>query len=235
MESDSGSSSLLFWAMIGGVMCVILFFVLRFVLPRADTRPIKAGFRGTEGFYGGAVSGSSALPCGRMSSEAEQLYSMFAQRQLTVGEEGSMDLNDLRNLLSKLTCFKRDLMSPGQTITAVKELGFATHMDIQPIADLTGRCFSKTIPEREISIQFIKWRDFGLSMIRRLCTASSMTESDVKSAEKLFLTTWNDVQDVAQTQCLKGPPVDPYTVSRYDPSANTPEDVKSLRPYDGLY
>jgi hypothetical protein len=170
-----------------------------------------------------------------MSNEAESLYSMFASKPNIVGVDAVRDLNDLRNLLSKLTCLKRDLMSPGQTITAVKELGFATHMDIQPVADFTGRCFSKTIPEREVSIQFAKWRDFGLDLLKRLCTSTSMTEGESKQSERLFLTTWNDVQQVATGACLQGPPVDPYKMSRYDPVANTPKELQELRPYDGLY
>jgi hypothetical protein len=167
--------------------------------------------------------------------EAEQLYAMFSSRSVTVGEEGNTDLHDLRDLLSKLTCFKSDLMSPGQTITAVKELGFATHMDIQPVADLTGRCFAKLVPERDLSIQFEKWRDFGLDMIRRLCTASSMSELEASQAERLFFLVWNDVMGVAQGACLKGPPEGMFKTGPYDPVANTPDSIKELRPYDGLY
>jgi len=242
-----------FWAIIGAVIALCIGLTAYFVIGRADTRPIRQNFVDSqdsaeeeeveegegdsieEGFYGGAISGTSGLPCGRVSVEAEQLYAMFSSQSMTVGEEGNTDLRDLRDLLSKLTCFKADLMSPGQTVTAVKELGFATHMDIQPVADLTGRCFAKLVPERDLSIQFEKWRDFGLDMIRRLCTASSMSELKASQAERLFFLVWNDVMNVAQGACIKGPPEGMFKTGPYDPVANTPDSIKELRPYDGLY
>ena len=241
--------STFFWAILGAVMAVCIGLTAYFVIGRADTRPIRQDFvDAKEGFYGGASVGTSGLPCGRVSVEAEQLYAIFSSRPVTVGEEGSAssdlglrsqqgntDLRDLKDLLSKLTCFKADLMSPGQTVTAVKELGFATHMDIQPVADLTGRCFAKLVPERDLSIQFEKWRDFGLDMIRRLCTASSMSELEASQAERLFFVVWNDVMNVAQGACIKGPPQGMFKSGPYDPVANTPDSIKELRPYDGLY
>jgi hypothetical protein len=225
-SSESGFSWT--WVLAGVIITGIIVAVLYFALGRAETRPIKQGFIGT-------VNGTSALACGRMSSEAEALFDTFYQRSIAVGTEGSTDLRDLRDLLSKMCCMKQDLMSPQNTITAVKELGFATHMDIQPVADLVGRCFSKTIPERDLSIQFIKWRDFGGDLIRRLCTATNMSDAEHSKAEKLFLAAWKDCYDVASVQCLSGPPQGPYKMSRHDPSPSTDEGDESLRPYDGYY
>jgi hypothetical protein len=228
-NSNSESSAFSFMWFIGGIVVVgIIIAVVYFVVGRAETRPIKQGFVGT-------VNGTSALACGRMSSEAEALFAMFYTRCMENGTEGSTDLRDLRDLLSKMCCMKQDLMSPQNTITAVKELGFATHMDIQPVADLVGRCFSKTIPERDLSIQFIKWRDFGGDLIRRLCTATNMTDAEHSKAEQLFLAAWKDAYDVASIQCLSGPPQGPYKTSRHEPAASTDEGDESLRPYDGYY
>jgi len=221
------------WTIVGVVVAILIVIVSFYIMGRANTRPIRQGFK--EQFYGGAVSGTSDLPCGRVSSEAEQLYALFSSKQFVAGEEGPTDLHDLRNLLSKLTCFKRDLMSPAQTITAVKELGFATHMDIQPVADLTGRCFSKILPERDLTIQISKWNDFGMDMIRRLCTAQNLSEGERQSAERLLTVLINDVQGVALNVCIPPPPKDPSAGGRLDPAANTPTELVSLRPYDGLY
>lgn len=212
----------------GAVLAIlIIWFLHSFVLSRAETRPIK------QGFYGGPINGTSSFACSRMSSEAEELVSMFASRQLNVGEEGQMDLHDLKAVLSKMLCMKRDLMSPQHTITAVKELGFATHMDIQPVADLTARCFSKTIPERDLDIQYQKWRDFGLKMVKRLCTAGQLSEEEVQKAEELFLTAWKDAYDVSTVQCLKT--ITDEKVSERDVKPHTPEEIKDLREYDGYY
>lgn len=216
------------WVVIGIVVAGLIGVTVYFITGRADTRPIREGF-------GGAVTGTSSFTCSRMSSEAEELYSIFASRARTVGEEGSTDLRDLKNLLSKMCCLKQDLMSPAQTITAVKELGFATNMDIQPVADLTGRCFSKTIPERDLSVQFIKWRDFGYDLIRRLCTATQLTESEASRAEALFKKAWKDVNSVAQTQCLAGVPTGMFARGPHDPTASSDPIDKELREYDGYY
>jgi len=220
-----------------GVICAIMAAMVAFyIMGRADTRPIRQNFTGSEGFYGGASNGTSGLPCGRVSSEAEQLYAMFANRSLAIGEEGSSDLHDLKNLLSKLTCFKSDLMSPGQTITAVKELGFATHMDIQPVADLTARCFSRILPERDLDIQITKWMDFGMDIIRRLCTAGNISEGERQQAESFLKVLVYDVDGIAKGVCIPPPPIDPGSAGgRLEPKPDTPVALEKLRPYDGLY
>jgi hypothetical protein len=224
--SNSGGFSY-FWLAIGIVVTALIILIVYYVVGRAETRPIK------QGFYGGPINGTSGLACGRMSSEAEALVAMFANRQLNVGEEGQTDFRDLKAVLSKMLCMKSDLMAPQHTITAVKELGFATHMDIQPVADLTARCFTKTIPERDLSIQYIKWREFGLDMVRRLCTAGQFTEAEVQQAEGLFLAAWKDAYDVASIQCLKTATDD--KLSPHDAAPRVPENIKDLREYDGYY
>jgi hypothetical protein len=216
---------------LGAVTIVfIISFIINIVMNRSQTLPIVSK---VDGFYGGAINGSSNLSCGRMSYEAEKLYSMFYKKSVKDSEEGSDDMRELKMLLSKLCCFKQDLMAPQQTITAVKELGFVTQQDIQPIGDLTGRCFSKTIPERDLSLQVIKWRDAGKVLIHRLCTEGNLSESQVKVAEGLFGTVINDVEDVARAQCLGSVPK--QEGGRFDPEPVTTKDVDGLRKYDGLY
>lgn len=217
------------WIIAGLVVTAIIAAVVYLVVGRAETRPIK------QGFYGGPINGTSSFPCSRMSSEADQLYSIFVAKFLNVGEDAQINLRDLKDILSKMCCLKQDLMSPAQTITAVKELGFATHQDIQPVADLTGRCFSKTIPERDLSIQFIKWRDTAMDLIRRLCTAAQLSEAEVEQTEKLFKAAWKDVYNVAQINCLSGLPKGIYATGPHDPAASSDPIDDDLRPYDGLY
>jgi hypothetical protein len=209
------------------VLALIVALVANIIINRSNTRPL------VQPFYGGAVTGSSNLSCGRMSSEAENLYSMFLTKSVKDFEGGSDDLRELKMLLSKLCCFKQDLMAPQQTITAVKELGFVTQQDIQPIGDLTGRCFSKTIPERDLSLQIIKWRDSGKVLIHRLCTQSNLSEGQVKNAENLLASVISDIEDVSRTQCLGSLPK--TEGGRFDPEAVTTKNVSELQKYDGLY
>lgn len=225
--ASQAAPSMTMWVIIGAVVAVIFGIGIYMTMGRAETRPVK------QGFYGGAIRGSSQLSCGRMSSEAESLYSLFASKNMKGAEEGKADMKDLKTLLSKLCCFKKDLMAPQQAITASKELGFATHQDIQPLGDLTGRCFSKTIPERDLSLQFIKWRENGMRLIHRLCTEGNLSESEVLLAEGYFKALLKDVQDVAYTQCLTVLPKE--NKGRFDPDPMITADVDNLRKYDGLY
>jgi hypothetical protein len=228
-SAPTGSRFSYIWLAVGIAIAALVGLVLYMVLGRAETRPVK------QGFYGGPINGTSSLPCGRMSSEAEELMALFEAKQLNVGEEGKADLHDLRNLLSKMCCMKQDLMAPQHLIAATKEMGFETHMDIQPVADLIGRCFSKTVPERDLSVQFIKWRDYGVDLLRRLCTAASLSEAEVLHAEKLLFATWKDVQDVAMTTCLSSVGEGAFKQSPHEAAPHTPEQLQDLRPYDGLY
>jgi len=225
--AEQAAPSMTKWVMIGAIVAVIFGLGIYMTMGRAETRPVK------QGFYGGAIRGSSQLSCGRTSSEAESLYAIFDSKNLKGTEEGKADMMDLKDLLSKLCCFKQDLMAPQQAIRVSKELSFATHQDIQPLGDLTGRCFSKTIPERDLSLQFIKWRENGLTLIHRLCTEGNLSESEVVKAEKYFKTLLEDVQDVAYTQCLTVLPKEKK--GRFDPDPMITADVDSLRQYDGLY
>lgn len=227
MTSGGGEGSTWMWIVGAAVVALLIALIVYFVLGRAETRPVKENFMG-------AVTGTSGLPCGRSSSEAEELFAIFNGKPITT-ENGGLDLRDLRDLLSKMTCLKTDLMAPQQTITATKELGFATHMDIQPVADLTARCFSKTIPERDLSIQFEKWRDYGMTLIARLCTGVNASEGEVQKAETLFKKVWNDVQDVSRTTCLSSIGEGAFKQSPHEAAPHETEETTDLRPYDGYY
>lgn len=213
-------------------LVAIVILVASFIINRADTRPIVSGF------YGGPVQGTSLLPCGRASSEAEELLAFFYSKTGGINkDEKDENLRDLKDLLSKLCCMKEDLMAPQPLIAAVKELGFSTHMDIQPVADLTARCFSKSVPERDLSIQFEKWRNYGIDLIKRLCTTSNLNEEEVVKAESLFLSTWNDVYNVAQSVCINHNTIGKgaYKDSPHDAAPRIPEEIMDLKPYEGYY
>jgi hypothetical protein len=229
--AQSAASSGFPWAWFGiaVALAAIVGITLYFTVARGNTRPVVSGF------YGGAVRGTTTLPCGRSVSEAEELMAFFDSRTIKGTEEANENLRDLRDLLSKLCCLKSDLMAPQQTIAAVRELGFATHMDIQPVADLTARCFSKTIPVRDLDIQFDKWKEFGLDMIRRLCTATETTEEETMIAERLFMQAWTDVYNVSKTSCIATLGEGAFKGSPRDPKPSVDEGDQDLRPYDGYY
>ena len=199
----------------------------------SNTRPIQSGFANfiptSEGFN--AVNGVGNIPCGQDLADGEALYSRFVGRDLSATEDGKKDLEDLRVLLAKLACMKRDLLSPSGTISAEKELRFCTYSDIQPTAETTSRCLSKQIPERDLEIQFEKWSLYGTDLLKRLCTDTRMEEEEVVSAEGLFNNIMTDVYSIAKIKCLTGVPVD--NCSPRDPAKYASPETKNLREYDG--
>ena len=223
MDAESGS---LPWKsiLIGIVLTLLVIGCTLLIIHYRNSRPLVI-----QGFK--ATNGVGAVPCGQDLAEAETLYALFSGRQLNT-EDGKKDLNDLRNLLAKFACMKRDLLSPSGLITAEKELRFCTYSDIQPSAETTARCLSKQIPERDLDIQFEKWKLYGLDLIRRLCTSANLTEQEVQVADQQFITLFNDVYQVSVVKCLTGKSIE-KDPSRHDPAKYMAPELKNLQPYEG--
>lgn len=231
-----GTGDSLSWRnILAGVgLSLFVIFISTLYINYANTRPLQSGFANfkptiNEGFN--AVNGVGNIPCGQDLADGEALYSKFVGRDLSTTEDGKKDLEDLRVLLAKLACMKRDLLSPSGTISAEKELKFCTYSDIQPSAETTSRCLSKQIPERDLEIQFEKWNLYGNDLLKRLCTDTSMEEQEVISAEGLFNNIMSDVHSIAKIKCLTGPPVD--DCSPRDPAKYASPESKNLSEYDG--
>ena len=192
---------------------------------RSGTMPTVSGFedkKKEEGFYGGVAVGAGVPDCLRTSSEGARLHALFASK-VSGFEEGHEDFKELTLLLSQLSCFKKDLMGVAKQIEATRYQPFATQLDMEPIAETTGRCFAKTIPPRDLELAFDKWYKRGHFLIVRLCTSANLTEAEVNEAEKLFRAFIADVKDVAVDNCLQGTPImgdlkaTPRDASAYDP------------------
>lgn len=159
----------------------------------------------SEGF-GGASHGAGSPSCLRTSAESAQLVDMFATKQCRF-DEGPDSLRELTILMGKLACFKKDLVSPSFIVSATKNQPYTTAHDIEPISETTARCFSKTISPRDLSISLDKWNDRGEKLVKKLCTAYSLNEKEVETAQKLFRHVIRDVSDIARGSCLQGEPM----------------------------
>ena len=212
-----------------GIAAVAILFVVGigwYVLyGRSATMPTLTPFQDMktkEHFYGGVAVGAGVPDCLRTSSEGAQLHALFASK-VSGFEEGPDDFKELTLLLSQLSCFKKDLMGVAKQIEATRYQPFATQLDMEPIAETTGRCFAKTIPPRDLDLAFEKWYKRGNFLITRLCTSTNLSESEVSQAEALFNAFIADIKDVAVTNCLQGTPImgDQQTTPRdagaYDP------------------
>jgi hypothetical protein len=185
-----------------------------------------------EGFQG-PCKGVSDIQCGQESSYAVSLSELFASKESTT-EEGEADLDEFKQILSKLCCVKHDLMSSNQVVQSTLSLKLNTSHDRENPADTVGRCFTKSLQSRDLEIIFTTWRERGLKLLDRLCTSYKLNDEDAKTAKNNFLSVWSDTHDAAQSVC--GPEdKDIKNTSPRDVRAVTPESVQSLGPYTGYY
>ncbi len=187
-----------------------------------------------EGFAGPAV-GAGEPDCMRSSKDCAALYDLLSSRSVTT-EEGPDDLRELKVILSKISCFKRDLTGAAGVVHATYNQKFATSHDLEPVAETTARCFAKTIPQRDLALSLDKWGSRGTFLIKRLCTSENLSESEEKEALRLFGDAMADINDIALGVCCNGGKVmiagqeGPRMVSGYeDPS------ISGLREYKGYY
>ena len=229
-------NSMYFYFGMSLMVAVIVGLVIFLFSSRMNTIPFGSSGNGPtwEGFQGPA-NGVSTLSCGQESSEAVSLSEMFTKRSSTT-EDGSADLLELKQILSKLCCIKHDLMSPTHIVKSTQYLKYATSHDLQSPSDTVARCFTKSIPSRDLDLAFGKWKQRALFLISKLCTSYNFNNEDTQSAIGLFNTLWSDVLAIANNVCLAPTPesgadsVSPRALNGF-----TPETVKSLVPYTGYY
>ena len=134
-----------------------------------------------EGFAG-PVAGAGAPDCLRTLNDAAKLHDLLHSKSIKT-EEGPDDLRELDLILSKLACFKRDLMGNG-VVNATRRQPFSTSHDLEPVAETTARCFAKTIPQRDLQLGLDKWGTRGTFLVKRICTAESLSDAEEKEAMK---------------------------------------------------
>jgi hypothetical protein len=200
--------------------------VIPIVKKMPDPTPPK-----TEGFV---ARGSGSPDCLRKSLEGSQLVALFQGRKSTVSE-GAADLNELTQIVSKLSCLKSDLTNPSYTVEATRYQPFVTMHDIEPVAETTGRCFAKTIPPRDLELAFDKWTSRGEVIIRRLCTGYQLNPEEVDKSQALFRALIGDVKDIARGACLQGEPMIAGKPGPRDPHPYENPELIDVGTYTGYY
>ena len=197
----------------------------------------KMGLKQSEGFFGGAARGTGLPDCMHSSSEGAELISMFMNRIDKAGDAdyNQENLNELIQIASKLSCFKKDLVSPSHIVEATRYQSFATSHDIEPIAETTGRCFAKTLSPRDLEIAFDKWTDRGEKLIRMLCTSLGFSGEELDKAKKLFNSFLRDVKDIARGKCLQGIPSIAGKPGPRDAGPYEAPELAELGPYNGYF
>lgn len=197
----------------------------------------KVGSERSEGFYGGAARGTGLPDCMHSSAEGSELVGMFMNRVDVAGDASynQENLDELIQIVSKLSCFKKDLVSPSYIVEATRYQPFATAHDIEPIAETTGRCFAKTISPRDLELAFDKWTDRGEKLIRMLCTSMGFNGAELDKANKLFTALLRDVKDIARGKCLQGEPSIAGKLAPRDAGPYEAPGLQALGPYNGYY
>ena len=223
---NPGSSTLFF--VIAFIAAIVAGLVAYKVLNTKKT--IASG--NWEGFQGPS-KGVSDIPCGQESSFAVELSELFAKKVSTT-EDGEADLTEFKLILSKLCCFKHDLMSTNQVVRSTLSIPFNTSHDRENIADTTGRCFTKGMPKRDLDIIFDTWKTRAHLLLDKLCTSYSLSDIESEKANNAFMSVWMDTLGVAKSVCISDTKKDADASPR-DLKGFTPEEVKDLGPYNGYY
>lgn len=216
---------------------VLAYFIASTFFYGQSTVPLpsyKSGFTGSsEGF---TVPTSTFLPppSACLTDDASKMLATFASRPSTA-EEGERDLLEFTQILNKLSCFQKDLLSKTFTVEYTLRQPFVTAHDIEPISETTGRCFAKTIPPRDLDIAMDKWMSRGAFLIQRLCTSYSLKEVDASNLESSFHTFARSVYDVAREGCLQTGPLDVTKRGPRDPHPFAVAADASLGDFTGYY
>lgn len=239
-----GTDTLLYIG-IGVVVAALVVAVAYIFWKKSNTMPKVQGFEDgsqavdisgatAEGFFGGVAVGAGQPDCLRTSSEAAQIYGVFLNRTSST-EEGSPDLDELRLLLSKLACFKKDLMGTAGVVEATRYQPYATSMDMEPLGETTARCFAKTIPKRDLELSIDKWSKRGKVLITKLCTSYDLRENEVLVVENQFEALMKDISDISHSVCLSGEPSIDGKPTPRTPGGYEPTGIQDLGPYNGYY
>jgi hypothetical protein len=164
--------------------------------------PSEEHFLVRTGFEGGTLTNVPMV--------GSTLYSAYAGRvsgqsdaslmgSLACGSTTSDALLELQQLEAKLAAFTADLTSPEKQINASKLVQYNTYQDIRPLGDWTAQCFSKNVPERDITLQMERWYLSGKKTLADLNKAAGQPE-DTNVAKLASMI--DAVKTVAMANCV---------------------------------
>jgi hypothetical protein len=228
MTTISSSS---FFAVIAGIVALAVGFIAYTLINKRNTVPSGSSEK-KEGFQGPA-RGVSSIPCGQESSHVTDILEVFSNK-MSVTEEGSPDLKEFKEIMSKMCCMKHDLMGVSQTVSSTRYVPYNNTHDRENPAETVGRCFTKSIPPRDLDIIFGTWKNRGLSLLDKLCTSYKLNRRESENVRKHFNSLWSDVFAIAKARCSPAENA-PEHGSPRDPKGFINPDVEELGEYKGYY
>jgi hypothetical protein len=229
---DSGEQTIgqsYFFVVISLLLTIAVGLIAYVLVAKRNTPPSGDS---NEGFQGPS-HGVSDIPCGQESSYAIELSELFALKESTTGE-GAADLKEFKQILTKLCCMKHDLMGTAQVVQSTLYIPYNNTHDRENTADTVARCFTKSIPPRDLDITFGTWKQRGLVLLKRLCTSYNLSPDEKEQSTRNFNSLWMDVFSIAKNSCSP-PEKTPENESPRDAKPHMPEHVEDLGPYTGYY
>jgi len=187
-----------------------------------------------EGFAG-PTKGAGTPDCLSSSSECAQLSEMLSSRRSKT-EEGPDDIREMKVILSKISCLKRDLLGNAKVVQATRYQPFNTSHDLEPVAETAARCFSRTIPQRDLMLSFDKWGSRGTFLLKRICTSLAFSDGEEEKAIELFGQAMADLIQIALGECCTtAEAVIAGVPQKRMVGGFTPPSMNAHRPYEGYY
>ena len=222
-----------FFIVIAAIIALAVGVIAYVLITKRNTVP-SGSFIGPqkEGFQGPA-KGVSSIPCGQESSHVTDILGIFSDKMSTT-DEGSPDFKEFKEIMSKMCCMKHDLMGTAQVVSSTLYIPYNNSHDRENPADTVARCFTKSMPPRDLDIIFATWKTRGLSLSDRLCTSYKLSKGETEKIRRHFTMLWSDVFDVAKGACLASEKAPEYGSPR-DPKGHIPVKVEELGEYKGYY
>jgi hypothetical protein len=225
MDSTGTIHSISFYVLVAVIVSLVSGFIAYMIVSRRKTVPSG---NWAEGFQGS----SKGVSCSQESSDALALSDLFLDKKSTTGD-GEHDLREFKLILSKLCCMKHDLLSPSQSIDATKKLQYTTSHDRETVADTVARCFTKSVPMRDLDISFETWKQRGFTLLKKLCTSYNLTNEESERAKRFFKACWMDTYVVAKGVC--SPPELNESAGPRDLGGLISDKIRELGTYSGYY
>jgi len=224
--------SVFFYSVLAITISLLAGFLTHVIISRRKTVP-SGKWEGFEGFHGGSL-GVPDIACSEESSDAVAICDLFDGRKATTSE-GPDDLRELKVILSKLCCAKKDLSSSSQSVNATLKMSYNTSHDREPVANTVARCFTRTIPMRDIDITFLTWKDRGNALLNKLCTSYNLSNDESERAKKFFMACLMETFSLAKEVSSRSGSQTKESDNPRDLRGLMAEKIRDLGVYTGYY
>lgn len=226
------AQSVFFYLVLAITISLLAGYLANVIITRRKTVP-SGKWEGFQGFHGNS-HGVSDIACSEESADAVAISDLFDGRKATTGD-GPDDLRELKMILSKLCCAKHDLLSLSQSVSSTIKLPYNTSHDREPIANTVARCFTKSVPARDLDLTFLTFKERGLALLNKLCTSYNLSNEESERVKKFFMGCLMETFSLSKEVCRKSDIESGEFESPRDLKGLMAEKIRDLGVYTGYY